>query len=194
MSEQYDPHKTTPEQLNERKAPAADATFLVYHGTDATSGESIRTGDLKLISARFHDFARGANTAFYFTTSRDLAIRFARERAETTGDTAGALVTVTLTRSAVKLYEFESVDEWRELVNFNRDRDIKKKEQHELVKTHDILGGWISTVSPTLGRVPVAYVSDASGKAHFDWQYVAVSSAGLAGLFNKSTCYRRTML
>jgi len=61
----------------------------------------------------------------------------------------------------------------------------QKTAQHELVKTHDVLEGWISTNSPDHGRVPVAYVSDASGKHHFDWQYVIVSKKGLDGLTNK---------
>lgn len=117
---EYDPHKTTREELVERKAPETP-TFHLYHGTDVSSGEKIRTEGLKLITGRFHDFAMGPNTAFYLTTSRDLAIRFARERAATAEENSGALVTVTLKRSAVKLYEFDGsdikaeVEKWKEV-------------------------------------------------------------------------------
>lgn len=112
---EYDPSKTTHAQLVERKAPPGNIIQL-YHGTDAESAQKIETEHPKLIGAPFHDFAIGRNSAFYLTTSHETAVAFAKERANALGgETKAAVVTVTVHRDKVKIYEFDAVDPWQKV-------------------------------------------------------------------------------
>ncbi|KAL1950610.1 hypothetical protein VTO73DRAFT_5734 [Trametes versicolor] len=147
---EYDPAKTTHAQLVERKAAPGNVIQL-YHGTDAESAQKIKAEHPKLIGAPFHDFAIGRNSAFYLTTSHETAVAFAKERANALGGgTKAAVVTVTVHRDKVKIYEFDAVDPWQKFVDYNRAKPRPKdKPQHELVRTHDIVAGWISTQTKT---------------------------------------------
>ncbi|KAL1950608.1 hypothetical protein VTO73DRAFT_5732 [Trametes versicolor] len=180
---EYDPDKTTPEQLLERKAPAGDIIQL-YHGTDEDSAQKIKAHGPKRLGKPFHDFAMGRDTAFYMTTMRETAVLFAKERAETLAGAKAAVVSITMRRDKVVMYEFavDKVNLWRELVDYNRDTDREEnRPQHVIVQEHNVVAGWISTKSKTHGRVPVAY-KDQAGVYHFDWQYVVVQDAALEAL------------
>lgn len=119
MSEgpEYDPEKTTHEQLLERKAPAGDVIQL-YHGTDDLSAEQIKTKGPKRLCRPFHDFAMGRDAAFYMTTSRETAVLFARERALNLPGSKPAVVGITMQRNKVDLYEFDvkKVDVWQKVM------------------------------------------------------------------------------
>lgn len=58
-------------------------------------------------------WAIGRNPAFYLTTSHETAVAFAKERSNAHGaGTQAAVVTVTVHRDKVKVYEFDAVDQW----------------------------------------------------------------------------------
>lgn len=119
----YDPEGGDLDTVLTAKMPDFQQPIVLYHGTSIFAamasgllGQGAYLDGLKLSSAIDCDFSRGADTAFYWTPSRELAEAYAWQSAYNT-NTEKVLFTATFNPAAarVKLKVFEDLEEWREV-------------------------------------------------------------------------------
>ncbi|KAL1950605.1 hypothetical protein VTO73DRAFT_5729 [Trametes versicolor] len=123
----------------------------------------------------------GRNPAFYLTASHETAVAFAKERSNAHGaGTQAAVVTATVHRDKVKVYEFDAVDacSW-----------VTMAPSHVQRINHGMSLSGLTALSRVRylhrrrrdNRVPVAY-ADHAGLYYFDRQYVIVTQKWLNSL------------
>ncbi|CAA7262593.1 unnamed protein product [Cyclocybe aegerita] len=92
-----------------------------------------------------------------------------------------ALVTTQLNLKDIKIFSFNSVDEWEKFVIYNRAEEPAPLEFNPTDPEHgyDVIAGWISTGRSDAPK-PLGYKRSQDHPPEFFWQYSLISEKAIA--------------